>query len=91
MAQDGEGGREVDVQRGNGAPFLGAAANPAVTVHPGVGAFYDPPFPGLDRGDLVDVAEFVEQVPKTGEVMRLFAVARAYENKPAVAAQHRCC
>jgi len=41
----------------------------------GVGAFHDPPFPGLDgggdgfAGDLVDVAEFVEQVPGAGGVI----------------------
>jgi hypothetical protein len=51
------------------AALLGAAADLAVAIHPGVGAFHDPAFAGLDgggdafAGDLVDVAEFVEQVP----------------------------
>ena len=55
--------------------LFGASAEFAVAVHPGVGAFHDPAFAGLDGGgdafvgDLVNVAEFVEQVPGAGRVI----------------------
>jgi hypothetical protein len=79
-ARDGERGREVEVDLGDRAEFLGAAAELAVTVHPGVGALDDPAFTRLNRGrdasagDLVDVTEFVEQVAGTRRVLATVGV-----------------
>jgi hypothetical protein len=48
-ADHGEGGGEVEVELDDDLAFVGAPAELAVTVHPGVGALHWPALPGLDR------------------------------------------
>ena len=45
----GDRGGEVEVELYDDLPLIGAAAEFAVAVHPGVGALHGPALPSLDR------------------------------------------
>src|SRR2546430_1149085 len=68
LPDDDQRGGEVEVEVHDLGVAVGHAAELAVAVHPGVGAFHRPAPPGLDRGgdaqagDLVGEAELGEQL-----------------------------